>query len=93
MLGADIMGPEKAEFNGLQVDLWPRLSWSPQWAMTFADLQVPAAGVLWGIELPLHTITCCTQSAAVPLYPLPRCLLQSKVPSTCKIQAAVLSAG
>ena len=45
MLGADIMGPEQVEFNGLHVELWPRISWSPRWALTFADIQVPAAGV------------------------------------------------
>lgn len=41
MLGAQIDGPEKSEFNGLQVDLWPRISWSPSFAICFADLEVP----------------------------------------------------
>ena len=45
MLGADVMGPEQRDFNGLRVDLWPRLSWSPRWALTFADIQVHGAGV------------------------------------------------
>lgn len=40
MLGAHIEGPEQREFNGLRVDLWPRVSWSPSFAMTFADLEV-----------------------------------------------------
>ncbi len=42
MLGAQIDGPEQREFNGLQVDLWPRISWSPFFAVSFADLEVPA---------------------------------------------------
>ena len=41
MLGAHIDGPEQREFNGLQVDLWPRVSWSPSFAICFADLEVP----------------------------------------------------
>lgn len=39
-MGAQIDGPEEREFNGLPVDLWPRVSWSPSFAMTFADLEV-----------------------------------------------------
>ena len=42
MLGAQIDGPEQREFNGLQVDLWPRISWTPFFAVSFADLEVPA---------------------------------------------------
>ena len=40
MLGAQIGGPEQREFNGLQVEMWPRVSWSPAFALTFADLEV-----------------------------------------------------
>lgn len=40
MLGVHIEGPEQREFNGLKVDLWPRVSWSPSFAITFADLEV-----------------------------------------------------
>ena len=40
MLGATVEGPEPREFNGLAVELWPRVSWSPLFALTFADLQV-----------------------------------------------------
>ena len=42
MLGAQIDGPEQREFNGLKVDLWPRISWSPLFAISFAELEVPA---------------------------------------------------
>ncbi len=40
MAGARIEGPEPREFNGLSVDLWPRVSWSPSFALTFSDLEV-----------------------------------------------------
>ena len=40
MLGADIPSPEHVEFNGLKVDMWPRISWSPLWALTFSQIQV-----------------------------------------------------
>lgn len=40
MLGAQIGGPEQREFNSLQVEMWPRVSWSPSFALTFADLEV-----------------------------------------------------
>ena len=39
MLGASVEGPEQREFNGLSVELWPRVSWSPLFALTFADLE------------------------------------------------------
>lgn len=39
MLGATIEGPESRSFNGLDVQLWPRVSWSPLFALTIADLQ------------------------------------------------------
>lgn len=43
MAGATIEGPEQRGFNGLTVDLWPRVSWSPFFAITFADLEVRLA--------------------------------------------------
>ncbi|EIE22423.1 UDP-sugar pyrophosphorylase 1 [Coccomyxa subellipsoidea C-169] len=47
MAGARIEGPEPREFNGLSVDLWPRVSWSPFFALTFSDLEakIDAASV------------------------------------------------
>ncbi|CAL5221642.1 g3868 [Coccomyxa viridis] len=44
MLGAQIDGPEQREFNGLQVDLWPRISWTPFFAVSFADLEAKVNG-------------------------------------------------
>ena len=38
-------GPESRTFNELDVQLWPRLSWSPSFAVTFSDLKVNAASL------------------------------------------------
>ena len=43
-LGATIDGPTKQEFNELKVDVWPRVSWSPSFALTFNDLKVKFLG-------------------------------------------------
>lgn len=40
MLGAHVAAPTKVTFNGLRVDLWPRVTWSPLFALTFDDLKV-----------------------------------------------------
>lgn len=40
MLGADVAGPDKVAFNGLHLELWPRITWSPLFALTFDDLRV-----------------------------------------------------
>ena len=32
MVGAEVAGPTPAEFNGLQVERWPLVSWSPSFA-------------------------------------------------------------
>lgn len=39
-LGAQIGEPDRCTFNGLEVELWPRLSWSPLFALTLAQLKV-----------------------------------------------------
>lgn len=49
MLGADVAAPTKAVFNGLHVDLWPRITWSPLFAITFDDLKVGCAATLSSI--------------------------------------------
>jgi UDP-sugar pyrophosphorylase len=38
MLGAEIAGPRHTCFNGLDVELWPRVVWSPRFAQTFEEL-------------------------------------------------------
>lgn len=40
MLGAQIDGPQQATFNGLHLDFYPRVTWSPFFAMTTDDLKV-----------------------------------------------------
>ncbi len=37
---ATLKTPQQREFNGLRVDLWPRVVWSPFYAICFADLRV-----------------------------------------------------
>ena len=32
MVGAEVAGPTPAEFNGLHVERWPLVSWSPSFA-------------------------------------------------------------
>lgn len=39
MLGVHVGGPRQATFNGLQLDLYPRVTWSPSFAMTVNDLK------------------------------------------------------
>ena len=39
-LGASIGAPTPRDFNGLHLDLWPRVSWSPLFALTFDDVEV-----------------------------------------------------
>lgn len=52
MLGATIEGPESRSFNGLDVQLWPRVSWSPLFALTIADLQVCATHLAGSMCMP-----------------------------------------
>lgn len=40
MLGAQVDGPQQATFNGLHLDFYPRVVWSPFFAITTDDLQV-----------------------------------------------------
>ncbi len=40
MLGVHVEGPRQATFNGLHLDLYPRVTWCPSFAMTVDDLKV-----------------------------------------------------
>lgn len=40
MLGVHVGGPRQATFNGLHLDLYPRVTWSPLFAMTIDDIKV-----------------------------------------------------
>lgn len=37
MLGAEVGGPEKRTFNGIEVDVYPRVVWASSWARTLAE--------------------------------------------------------
>ena len=64
MLGASVEGPEQRELNGLPVELWPRVSWSPLFALTFADLEASpchtAALLMLGQAGPAPAAGCCS---------------------------------
>ncbi len=40
MLGVHVGGPRQATFNGLHLDLYPKVTWSPLFAMTVDDIEV-----------------------------------------------------
>lgn len=40
LLGADIGGPTMSTYSGLSVAMYPRVVWSPSFALTFNDLEV-----------------------------------------------------
>lgn len=43
MLGASVADPQPVEFLGIKgLELWPRVAWSPLFALTFDDLQARA---------------------------------------------------
>ncbi|XP_024394251.1 UDP-sugar pyrophosphorylase [Physcomitrium patens] len=44
--GAQIEDPQQEVFNGQKVDVWPRVIWSPRWALTFADVCKKLSGSL-----------------------------------------------
>ena len=37
--GADIAEPAEVEFNKQTVEVYPRIVWSPSWALTFAEVK------------------------------------------------------
>ncbi|KAL6873655.1 hypothetical protein ACP4OV_013737 [Aristida adscensionis] len=37
--GAQIADPIVDTFNGQEVEVWPRITWSPQWGLTFKDVK------------------------------------------------------
>ncbi|KAH7674669.1 UTP--xylose-1-phosphate uridylyltransferase protein [Dioscorea alata] len=42
--GVEIADPVVDEFNAQEVEVWPRITWSPKWATTFADLKKKVIG-------------------------------------------------
>ena len=37
--GVEIADPVVDDFNAQEVEVWPRITWSPKWAITFADVK------------------------------------------------------
>ncbi|VAI79007.1 unnamed protein product [Triticum turgidum subsp. durum] len=37
--GAHISDPVASTFNGQEVEVWPRVAWSPRWGLTFKDVK------------------------------------------------------
>lgn len=37
--GVQIPNPEVQVFNGQEVEVWPRITWKPKWALTFSDVK------------------------------------------------------
>lgn len=50
MLGAQVDGPQQATFNDLHLDFYPRVVWSPFFAITTDDLKV----CLFGTAVDCH---------------------------------------
>ncbi|KAF8686936.1 hypothetical protein HU200_043214 [Digitaria exilis] len=42
--GAQIADPVVDTFNGQEVEVWPRLTWSPRWGLTFKDVKEKVRG-------------------------------------------------
>ncbi|XP_068658802.1 UDP-sugar pyrophosphorylase [Aristolochia californica] len=37
--GAQVADPTLQVFNGQEVEVWPRITWAPKWALTFSDVR------------------------------------------------------
>ncbi|CAL5050020.1 unnamed protein product [Urochloa decumbens] len=42
--GAQIADPVVDTFNGQEVEVWPRITWSPRWGLTFKDIKEKVRG-------------------------------------------------
>eukprot|EP00249_Psilotum_nudum_P023023 c28728_g1_i2 orf=408-2345(+) len=43
--GALVQDPKVECFNGQEIDIWPRIVWSPYWAMIFSDVKRKLSGI------------------------------------------------
>nr|CAB3471334.1 unnamed protein product [Digitaria exilis] len=54
MAGAQIADPVVDTFNGQEVEVWPRITWSPRWGLTFKDVKEKVTGRVqnkgWNIQ-------------------------------------------
>ncbi|CAN1761803.1 UDP-sugar pyrophosphorylase 1 [Linum perenne] len=42
--GVQVEDPVKEEFNGQEVEVWPRIVWKPKWGLTFIDIKKKVTG-------------------------------------------------
>ena len=56
MLGAQVDGPQPATFNDLDLDFFPRVVWSPFFAITTDDLQVCSVSTGYGYRASDHAL-------------------------------------
>ncbi|GAB2270425.1 universal stress protein [Dionaea muscipula] len=42
--GVQVDDPEKGVFNGQKVEVWPRITWRPKWALTFSEVKGKISG-------------------------------------------------
>ncbi|CAN1234598.1 UDP-sugar pyrophosphorylase [Linum perenne] len=42
--GVQVEDPVKDEFNGQEVEVWPRIVWKPKWGLTFTDIKKKVTG-------------------------------------------------
>jgi UDP-sugar pyrophosphorylase len=42
--GAQIYDPVISTFNGQEVEVWPRITWSPRWGLTLKDVKQKVNG-------------------------------------------------
>lgn len=43
--GVNIEGPKIEIYNGQETEVWPRVVWSPKWALTFCDVKRKVKGL------------------------------------------------
>lgn len=42
--GIQVSDPEQQVINGQEVEVWPRITWKPKWAITFTDIKSKVSG-------------------------------------------------
>eukprot|EP00250_Pteridium_aquilinum_P006680 c16546_g1_i1 orf=347-2179(-) len=42
--GVEIEAPKMETFNGQEVEVWPRIVWSPEWGLTYSDIKKKVSG-------------------------------------------------
>lgn len=42
--GIQVADPEQQVINGQEVEVWPRITWKPKWALTFTGIKSKVSG-------------------------------------------------